>query len=143
MLFSHERIVATKAVQLYQASARRLGTPEVPDHVLREVVNSLHGTAIQWHATQQLRERLRSCLDPLFQGKVTSSAVDVADVEPVPALLNQLTTYGPNEWAAGADDEFGPREGGPYVKLADLRALLTSVSTIPAPTWQESIGAPP
>lgn len=38
----------------------------IPDNIIREVVNSLHDTALQFHDAQQLRERLRACLDPLL-----------------------------------------------------------------------------
>lgn len=41
--------------------------PAVKDHVLREVVNQLRDIALQFHATGQLRERLRAALDPLLK----------------------------------------------------------------------------
>lgn len=44
------------------------GTP-APDQVLREVVNGLGDTAVQFHDKQQRRERIRACLDPLFPAK--------------------------------------------------------------------------
>ncbi len=39
------------------------------DHVLREVVNSLRDIAIEFHGADQLRERMRSALDPLLTPK--------------------------------------------------------------------------
>jgi hypothetical protein len=50
--------------------------------------------------------------------------------QPVPLDTTRLTRYGPNEWAAGSDDEFGPREEGEYVKLADVHALAAQVAAV-------------
>lgn len=42
------------------------------------------------------------------------------------ACLSTITRYGDNEWAAGADSEFGEQPDGEYVKLADVQALLSA-----------------
>lgn len=42
--------------------------------------------------------------------------------------LAKLTRYGDNDWAASADPEFGPKEGGDYVRFADVQALLSSTA---------------
>lgn len=55
-------LVGTEA-QLREVAPR----PRVPGHVLREVVNQLRGTAREFHATGQLRERLRGELTPLLE----------------------------------------------------------------------------
>lgn len=55
----------------------------VKDHVLREVVNSLRDTAIKFHNAQQLRERLRGCLDPLLD-QPTIATDSGRDAEPAP-----------------------------------------------------------
>ena len=49
---------------------------------------------------------------------------------PAPLDTTRLTRYGPNEWAAGADDEFGPRDEGEYVKLADVHTLAAQVKSV-------------
>jgi len=54
----------------------------VADHILREVVNDLRDTAIQFHDTQQLRERLRHCLDPLLAAALASQPAKPAEVPP-------------------------------------------------------------
>ncbi len=38
----------------------------VKDHIIREVVNNLRDVALQYHDTQQLRERIRDALEPLL-----------------------------------------------------------------------------
>lgn len=43
---------------------------------------------------------------------------------PSALILQSIQRYGPNDWAAGADDEFGPCDGGPYVKIDDVRHIL-------------------
>lgn len=40
--------------------------------------------------------------------------------------LSAITRYGDNDWAAGADPEFGERPDGEFVKLADVQALLNA-----------------
>jgi hypothetical protein len=47
--------------------AQVLPRPNVPDHVLREVVNGLRDAALKYHDAGQLRERLRAELDPLLK----------------------------------------------------------------------------
>lgn len=43
--------------------------------------------------------------------------------------LGELQRYGDNEWAATADPEFGPRDGGDYVKFADVQRLFVATSS--------------
>lgn len=38
----------------------------IPDHIIREVVNKLRDNAILYHATGQLRERMREAIEPLL-----------------------------------------------------------------------------
>lgn len=39
------------------------------DHIIREVVNSLRDTAVKYGSTQQLRERLRTAIQPLLEAE--------------------------------------------------------------------------
>lgn len=57
----------------------------VPGHVIRDVVNKLRDTAIQYHATGQLRERMREAIEPLLapaaeEGKAVLSRCDAGSV---------------------------------------------------------------
>jgi hypothetical protein len=47
-----------------------------------------------------------------------------------PIDTTRVTRYGPNYWAAGADDEFGPRDEGEFVKLADIHTLVEHVMAV-------------
>ena len=63
--------VAAMVDEISDLRAALAATPARPqepvkDHVIRQVVNDLRDTAIKFHDTQQLRERLRSAIEPLI-----------------------------------------------------------------------------
>lgn len=50
----------------------------IKDHIIAQVVNDLRDTAVKFHDTQQLRERLRGCIEPLLSAAAAAPQV-VAD----------------------------------------------------------------
>lgn len=46
------------------------------DHIIAAVVNDLRDTAIKFHNTQQLRERLRGCIEPLLDAAAPQVVAD-------------------------------------------------------------------
>ena len=46
------------------------------DHIIAQVVNDLRDTAIKFHDTQQLRERLRGCIEPLLAAAAPQVVAD-------------------------------------------------------------------
>nr|WP_314607398.1 hypothetical protein [uncultured Janthinobacterium sp.] len=74
IIISHQ-LMAVRAANRRQTIQPQENKLNPKDHVLREVVNSLRDIAIEFHGADQLRERLRSALDPLL----TPQSVGVHD----------------------------------------------------------------
>ena len=51
------------------------------DHIIAKVVNDLRVTAIKFHATGQLRERMRAAIEPLLQDITPPVAVGSVDAD--------------------------------------------------------------
>ena len=71
------------------------GKYHVKDHVVREVVNRLRDTALEFHAHGSLRERLARELDPLL---VASRPAEVDDEGLPPLPEKRGTIYWGNYW---------------------------------------------
>lgn len=82
----------------------RAACQPVKDHVVREVVNSLRDTAIEFHHAQQLRERLRGCITPLLTAR------------PAPPELAADTVH--SLWHMAWDVAI--KEGGVFIGNADV-----------------------
>jgi len=68
----YQRLMHEQDGSLFATSpAEKAGTP-VKDHVIREVVNTLRDIAIQFHGTQQLRERIAYAIEPLLPKKASA-----------------------------------------------------------------------
>lgn len=64
------------------------------DHIIAKVVNDLRDTAIKFHATGQLRERMRAAIEPILQDIAPSVAAGSVDTEALRKLA-QAATRGP------------------------------------------------
>lgn len=63
----------------------------VKDHVVREVVNSLRDTALEFHGHQSLRERLAAALDPLLQSPSTApNSPEFEGISQVPSTAPEV-----------------------------------------------------
>ena len=71
--------IVTAVAAVVRAAAPLPSTAPVKDHVVREVVNRLRDTALEFHAHGSLRERLARELEPLL---VASRPADVGDQIP-------------------------------------------------------------
>jgi hypothetical protein len=69
-------------------------------------------------------------------------ALSSSTADAILTAVDGLKRYGPNPWAAGADDEFGERDDGEFVKLADTRAAFGYLGSAP-PLREGGIGLDP
>lgn len=62
------RKVAVELVKMVEKDyrSRLVAMPHVKDHTIAAVVNDLRDTAVRFHNTQQLRARMRHCIEPLL-----------------------------------------------------------------------------
>lgn len=73
------------------------------DHVIRETVNKLRDIAIEYHATQQLRERIAHVIVPLLAGEEPASLLE-REGWPLPDSTEVTRTAPKRIWLQVSDD---------------------------------------